>query len=188
MCPICEAPIATPRLLLQLGRVAVAGSERKQPGVGVLYVWEWDPIEWLASPTGGNAPGGLAAGSSPRLGQRFSLGRGASGALFASGESRRLSGGDGAATGPGSPQAGGDGDGAATPSSGGPEPAAHGFIAGGGGFGGLLAKHENPLKVLSVPIAWRGRACFGRAHARTHACPDADHPHQLTTTHAPARP
>jgi hypothetical protein len=134
--------------------------------VGVLYVWEWDPVEWLGSPTGGGAPGGggaaadapLPHGASPRFAQRFSLGRAASGALFASADSRQLSGdaaaaaaAGGSTAGPGSPQAGGDGDGAATPSSGaGPEPPLHGFgPGGGGGVGGLLAKHENPLKVVS---------------------------------------
>lgn len=130
----------------QLGRVAVAGSERKQPQSGVLYLWEWDPVDWLANQASGTGP------VSPRLVRLTSGGgRAASGALLGSAESRLPSALGSAGGGVGAVDAGG------TPSSGGGGWGLYGGLGGsggsgggGGGVGGLLAKRENPLKVVSA--------------------------------------
>jgi len=138
-------------LSCQLGRVVVAGSERKQQNAAVLYLWEWDPVPFLA---GGAGSGTTGAPHSPRAGRA------------ASGE-RRL----GSPDSPNGSGKGGDDDGddeppGGSPSSGGdPPPGRTGLgghsIAGGvtsvtGGLhpcgaavGGLLARKANPLKIVA---------------------------------------
>lgn len=143
-------------LCCQLGRVAVVGCERKQEQaqVAVLCLWEWDPVPLLLS--GGSGGGGGYGGSyggpgSPRAGALAGAGRLGSGALLASAESRLPS-----APGPGAGTPAGALGGAATPSScgsayGGRAASAGGGAGGGGAVGGLLAKRENPLKVVVAP-------------------------------------
>lgn len=134
----------------QLGRVAVAGSDRKQPGAGALWLWDWDPCEFVT----GLAPAAGGGGSvlSPRVGRWSSDGVALAAAVSPDGSER---GGGGVRR---------SDDGAGTPSSGGSGGDEHGGgdeKPAGSAAEGLLAKRENPLKIVSAPeggpllcVAW----------------------------------
>ena len=150
----CRLDMAAYAIALSSGlrRVAVAGSERKQPGAAVLYLWEYEPAGWDARghPAEAGGAGAVAGtGADDGTGGDSAIARGGGvgspdGSVtggVTSGRERRSD--DGANSERSSVSGGGAADAA--------ERQPHGGGGGAAAVGGLLARRDNPLRIDLAP-------------------------------------